>query len=284
MNPVAQIYEYLRARSLRESETWKPASEIRFRPSEIGGCAREIYYRLAGNKPNDFSPETRLLFADGDLHHDAVRRLMLEAGVELSDLIFTETTITETGSARRTIDVEFADKVYPVLLSGRTDGSIKFGDTIVLLELKSIGKNKYDNFQRVFAKGGPNALLKILRADTKDKDSKRQAKHANRRFWYQFQTTLLVTNQPAVYVVFKNRDTGQIGLVGDDGVRAGLLVEADAAVQSTILKRCAMILRALERQQPPSAEFMDGSMSCNMCNFYHLCWGANKEKDNAEIS
>lgn len=277
-NPVQQIYDHLRARTVRDSETWKPASEVRFRPSELGGCSREIYYRLKGNKPRDLPPETLLLFEDGDLHHDSVRHLMKEAGVELQDLVFHEGgKIEETGGVRRTINVEFGDKEYPVLISGRTDGRVKFGEELLLLELKSVNKNKYENFQRVFQKYGEKGVLDLLRDKPRDKDAKRQGQHYNRRFWYQFQSTLLVCDQPAMYVILKNRDNAQIGLVDADGVRCGFRVDADAEVQATILRRCAMVLKALETSTPPQAEFMDGSMSCNMCNFYPLCWGANKE-------
>lgn len=279
-NPVQQLYDYLRAKSESAGRDWKPASEVRFRPSEIGGCAREIYYRLAGNKPRDIPPETLLLFEDGDLHHDAVRHLMQEAGIELQDLVFhKDGKVEETGSARRTIDVEFGNKVYPVTISGRTDGSVRVDENMVLLELKSVNKNKYEGLQRVFQKYGEAGVIKTLQDEAKDKEIKRQAKHYHRRFWYQFQSTLLVTNQAMMYVVLKNRDNAQIGLVAEDGTRHGLMVEADEEVQATILRRCAMVLRALEKEEPPQAEFMDGSMSCSMCAFYHLCWGANKREE-----
>jgi hypothetical protein len=142
-----------------------------------------------------------------------------------------------------------------------------------------VNKYKFNKYQGVFAKGGNEALLKLLRGEAKAKAGARpEPQHAHRRVWYQFQATLLLLGRPNMFVVFKDKDMGQVGFVAPDGTRDGLLIEADPETQQRILKRCAVVLKALEKGEPPSTEFADGSTTCGMCAFHHLCWGALKKE------
>jgi hypothetical protein len=277
MNPIQQLYDYY---SRREAEKRAhKAPPIRFRPSEIGGCQQEIYYRLAGNEPKPFTPDTLRMFDDGDLHHDQVRRDMEKAGVELTDLTITEAAVTETGGAKRVFPVEFGGKTYEVEISGRNDGGVVYDGISPVLEIKSVNKYKFTKYHNIWTKGGNKALLALLKDEAKPKAGARpEPAHANRRVWYQFQATLLLLGRPNMFVVFKEKDMGQIGFKDADGKRDGLLIEADPEVQAMILQRCAMILRALEKGVPPSTEFADGSTTCGMCAFRHLCWGALKQE------
>lgn len=279
-NPVQRIYDYLEEKEAARAARPK-SDKIRFRPSEIGGCWREIWYRLSGYEPRPIDGRTSLLFMDGDLHHNVIRQLMQEAGVELGDLIFqADGEVEETGVVLRTVTVPFGGKEYDVTLSGRADGAVRTEEGMDLLEIKSVGKWKFDKFQTTFLKGGEKAVIKLLRDEVKPRAGARPSpKHANRRFWFQFQSTMLAADRTAMYIVFKNRDTGEIGFLDDEGVRHGFRVLADEAVQQEILARCARVMKALEEKKPPSTEFMDGTTPCNMCNFYQHCWGAMKEKE-----
>lgn len=277
-NPVQKIYEYLEEKEAARSARPR-TDQVRFRPSELGGCWREIYYRLAGYEPRPIDGRTALLFGDGDLHHDSIRKLMLAAGVELGDLTFSaDGSVEETGSVMRTLVVPFGGKDYEVLISGRMDGSVRTEHGMDLLEIKSVGTWKFQKFQNAFLKGGEKAIMKLLRDDVKARAGARpNPRHANRRFWFQFQATMIAADRSAMYVVFKNRDTGEIGFLDEEGARHGFRVVADEGVQSEILARCARVLKALDEKRPPSQEFMDGTTPCNMCSFYQHCWGAMKK-------
>ncbi len=276
MDPIQQLYDYLAAEEAQRVARWRPPSALRFRPSELGGCWRAMYYRLQGNQPRPIRPETKLLFLDGDIQHNVIRNMLREAGVELGDLVFEAAGgVEETGASVRAITVPHGDRVYEVLLSGRTDGAIAVDGKMVTLEIQSVGKYKFDQFQAAFQKGGVKAVTKFLRDDVKKRAGARpHPRHGNRRFWFQFQGTMLLREAPQLYVVFKNRDTGEVGLKDHEGGRHGVLLDADPEVQEEIMARCAVVLRALEAGSPPSQEFMEGSTSCNLCDFYNLCWGA----------
>jgi hypothetical protein len=274
-DPIQKLYDYLSAEEATRVTRWRPPSELRFRPSELGGCWRALYYRLQGNQPKPIKAETKLLFLDGDIQHNVMRNMFREAGIELGDLVFeADGGVEETGASKRAIVVPHGGQEFTVLLSGRTDGLIDVDGKMVLLEIKTIGKYKFDQFQYQFAKGGTKAVIRFLRDDVKKRAGARpHPRHGNRRFWFQFQGTMLLREAPQIYIVLKNRDTGEIGLRDPEGGRHGLLIDADPEVQDEILARCAVVLRSLEAGTPPSTEFMDGSTSCNLCDFRHLCWG-----------
>lgn len=274
-NPVQAVHDMLAAKAAQQHDNWHPP-KLRFRPSEIGGCWREIYYRLAGNQPSALPARSMLLFTDGDMHHNIVRQMMQEAGVKLGDLIFeADGQVTETGVSIRTVQFEHGGKVYDITVSTRVDGQVEVAGEMVLLEIKSIGKYKFEKFAGAFLKGGEAEVMKHLRdEDVKRAGARPKPAHENRRFWLQFQATLLATDRPRMYVVFKNRDTGEVGFADKDGGMHGFMVHSDGAAQTEVQQRCAVVLKALESGRPPSTEFSDGSTSCRMCNFYGLCWGA----------
>jgi len=282
-DPIQRVYTYLLEKAAKRAERFTATPPLRFRPSEIGGCKREIFYRLSGKKPRAVSGETQLLFMDGEVHHNVIRQLMREAGVTLGDLVFgPEGEIEETGGTLRVLTHTLGEKTYDVQLSGRSDGSVDVGEgaaAMPLLEIKTVGRFKFYEFERAYLKGGEKSVLKLLRDDVKKKaGAKPHPEHANRRIWYQFQATLLLVDQPYICVQFKNRDKCELGLLGEDGLRHSVLIAADPDVQQDVLARCAVVLRALETGVAPMAEFMDGSMSCKMCNFYQYCWGATKKE------
>jgi hypothetical protein len=67
-----------------EKETedeWRPKRVIgSFRGSELGDCPRYIQYELRGFEKEPVSPELGLLFRDGHLHHDALRKELSAVG------------------------------------------------------------------------------------------------------------------------------------------------------------------------------------------------------------
>ncbi len=274
-NPIQQLYDYYAKRDARPHK----APPIRFRPSEVGGCWRETFFRLRGDEPKPIGPDTLRMFDDGNLHHDQIRRDMQAAGVHLTDLDITDAAVTETGGARRVFEVELGGKTYRVEISGRNDGGVEYDGLTPVLEIKAVNKYKFQKYAGIFHKGGAPALLKLLRDEAKPKAGARpEPAHAQRRVWFQVQATLLLLGRSQMFLVFKDKDMGQIGFVSPEGVRDGLLIEADPEVQQKILTRCAVVLRALEKNEPPSTEFADGSTTCGMCSFHQLCWGSLKRE------
>lgn len=278
-DPIQKLYAYLEAEEATKVARWRPPSAIRFRPSELGGCWRAIYYRLAGKQPGPLKPETKLLFLDGDVAHNVVRQMLNEAGVVMGDLVFeADGGVEETAAGTRILTVKHGDAEFDVTLSGRTDGSIEVDGRMILLEIKSVGHYKFEQFEQAWKKGGQKAILKLLKDDVKKRAGARpHPRHANRRFWFQFQSTMLLREAPQIYVVFKDRDKGTIGLADAEGKRWGVTLDADPEVQEEILARCAVVLRSLETGKAPSTEFMDGSYTCLGCDFYKECWGAMRD-------
>lgn len=276
MDPIENLYEYLEKEEATRVERWRPPQDLRFRPSELGGCLRALYYRLAGNRPRPLRADTKLMFLDGDVQHNVIRQMMREAGAVLGDLTFEEDGgVEETGASKRTISINHGGKDYDVTLSGRNDGLVEIDGRMVLLEIKTVGGYKFQQFQYAYERKGAAGVIKLLQDDVKKRAGARpHPRHANRRFWYQFQGTMLLRDAPELYVVIKNRDGCEVGLKAAGATRgSGVLVPADPDVQDTILHRCASVLAALDVQQAPMAEFMDGSRTCLNCDFYNLCWG-----------
>lgn len=63
-----------------KQESTKPHTVGVYRASEIGGCARALQYATLNYSAETLTPETHLIFADGHIHHTAVRGLLGRVG------------------------------------------------------------------------------------------------------------------------------------------------------------------------------------------------------------
>jgi hypothetical protein len=116
----------LEQKEMELRDEWRAPRTIgSFRGSELGDCPRYIQYVLQGYKGEPPSPELGMLFADGHLHHDAVRAELAKVG-RVTNREF---------SAWKSFEVEVGTRVAKFNLTGTLDGVFN-GDFI--FDIKSI--------------------------------------------------------------------------------------------------------------------------------------------------
>lgn len=127
-------------------DEWRPPRLQRsFRGSELGDCSRAIQYAALGVKQEPIGPELALLFADGNLHHDALRSQLRKIG--------TVTNVEHPSF--KVYQVGYKDKNFSITLTttcdlhfaGRYVGELKSISTFSFKGLsEEVVKDKYEHY------------------------------------------------------------------------------------------------------------------------------------------
>jgi len=134
-------------------------------------CARKLVYdRLNWQEKLLPEPSKLMIFREGNLHEEAVVKLLQEAGFN----------IVET---QRPFE-------WPELqVRGRIDGRLKLDGQLIPLEIKSINSYGFDAINSV-------------------EDMRSSSKWWERGYYDQFQLYLFMTNEPEGIMLFKNKQSG----------------------------------------------------------------------------
>jgi CRISPR/Cas system-associated exonuclease Cas4 (RecB family) len=167
LNIVQKVTEYLQG----ERKGFAPACNY---ASQAGHpCARKLVYdRLNWQEKLLPEPAKLMIFREGNLHEEAVIRLLQDAGLQV-------------------VETQRPFSWDELQVRGRLDGRIKDEGRLIPLEVKS--SNSYD-FDKI---------------NTKD-DLKTSAKVWIRGYLDQIQLYLLMANEPEGILLLKNKQTGQL--------------------------------------------------------------------------
>lgn len=265
MDPVKQTYAMLDAGALAEFNDGYKRPQ-RFRASEVANCSRQIWYAVSGYEKD--SPEQgkqSLYGVYGDLTHDVIRNLMLQAGVKLDGLEFHEDgSITELVDLREKVTyngVEFT-------VAARADGIVEIDGKRYGLEIKSVSAYVYDYMHKVLTGTatknmkaqygeGPIGLRKYIAAKYK-------------KYLQQAHLTAYLAGLDGTYLVIADRSSCQFGFDGDG---SALLLDLDMDMVNETLAKLAMIQKKIASGDPPMRDFNKGSKECGWCPYQGRCWG-----------
>lgn len=276
MDPVKRMYLTLQAEQEAKLLEYKMPKQ-RIRASETGTCKRATVYRLMGYIPKVFGARGVDFSEDGDIHHDAVRFKLKNAGNKLDFLRFNEDrTVTELAEGVFTVKHKCPDgEVVDISYSWRADGAIRIGNTWHVLEIKSIGSGDRRIYQQAWASGSPDAVLGKMMESSKGMGYVMQCHAVMEGF-----KRNLKKSMKKAYLLIKDRDYCAIGLHSfnrPEQIVGGPTVQYRKAMWTQVLNRGATIMRCLKSGELPMAEFLPSSKECtSMCNYYHLCHGAAK--------
>jgi hypothetical protein len=260
-DPIAKLYEFLRLKGIDDLKNWAPPHH-HYWASESGGCLRRVYYRLSGLKPLPETPEDMLLSMDGDVHHDIVRQLFDQAGIEQRAIVFEESgSVKETGQ-RKTYHFEG----YDIEVSGRCDGEIATPRGWAVHEIKSIWFYGYKYYQDDYKKGGADAVLERI-------------EKKNGAWVPQAQFMMDMRELDTWYLTLKDRNFGGIGFERE-GRRVGVYLDRDPKVLDTALADLVTVEKALEGStDPPPQRFLAGDWKCKSCRWRYACHDADARRD-----
>jgi len=255
MEPITRLYEWFgEQESKRTGEITQPSN--RFRPSEMGGCSRAIFYRMRGGlvvEPG--RPHMYPISEDGDIGHDIVRWNLRKAGVELDWLDFDEVTgkVVETQAFKYPMDID--GKEY--LISGRCDGKIKVHGRWMPLEIKTLNGFGFKYILKAYNEG---RILEYL----EDKYTK-----------YLIQTVLCADSlgYDETYLIIKDRSSCQVGMHDEaNDFREGLIIKNDPALLERMKKKMRSIAKSLETNTEPPRAYTEKSRECGWCPYKEMCW------------
>lgn len=276
MDPVKAMY--LATQAKQEAKLLNHKMPVqRFRASEVGTCKRAIWYRLKGYIPTAFSARGLDFSEDGDMHHDAVRFKLKEAGVKFDSLRFNKDgTVDELADGVFTVKHTAPDgEKFELTFSWRADGEIRIGTTWHVLEIKSIGSGDRRIYQQAWHSGSPDVVLGKMMESSKGMGYIMQCHVVMEGF----KRNLNKVRKKA-YLLFKDRDYCAIGLHTwgrDEQIVGGPTIQYTKSMWTQICNRMATVQRGLNSNVPPQPEFLPSSKECkNNCNFLHLCHGADK--------
>lgn len=264
-DPIQRIYERRRLENIQALQKYK-APRPNFRASEVRNCVRQVYYRLAGYIPKASDPRLDDYGVDGDYNHDMVRDFLVRHGVKIMGVRF-EKDGTQTETMSKTVEYEFGG--YKFKVSARLDGAIRIGGVKHILEIKSKGFWKLKPFLEAFSGGGGETAV---RGALQREAPEHQA---------QLNLCMDMFNIRHGYLVFKDRSECAVGLHERnhrERILGGVIFDFDAKLHTATMRRLASVQQALEQEVPPDAEYIDGSKPCNMCDFHHLCHGADQRR------
>lgn len=266
-DPVAKIYAQRQKNIMKSLRHYTAPKRKHFRASGLSTCKTALYFQQAGYIPAAEDVSMSGYGPDGDMHHDQVRRDLVEAGVKVSGVRFDANgRVTETES--HVIDVTYRDQKFTI--SMRLDGFIHISQRKHVLEIKSLGFWKYKPIAEVWEKSKSEAaVLGWIIANRKD-------------FLYQTHACMLGAKTYRAYLLFKDRDSCKMGLHAGDTTNhiiGGPIVMFDPGVWDSVCARLATVCQALDTGTPPPPEFIPSSRECGYCKYKHLCHGAaNRER------
>jgi CRISPR/Cas system-associated exonuclease Cas4 (RecB family) len=287
MDPIQRMYLNRDERERQKIRDYKKPP-ARFRASELADCKRKIWYRHSGYVPaprTGFSDDWSI---DGDVHHDVVRQIMLEFGIQLCGITQHESGSTEEdGFVAHDFDVDGRT----ITVSTRQDGWIWHEDYgWMLLEIKSQGHWVYHYVNKAYTDGwkddagveypaGPKAAVAYLMEKKPEYLAQVMAGIAIARAQGSAPTP---DGEPLdldhAYLVIKDRGNCHIGLGTGDGDLQGLVIPYDQDILDKALRRAYVVKGKVLDGQPPMAEFTAGSKQCGYCPYRYACHDADKRR------
>jgi CRISPR/Cas system-associated exonuclease Cas4 (RecB family) len=267
MDPVKQTYEHIQQMLKEEHDRYGPPPQ-RFRASEAGACPRQVYYRLAGYKPE--TPRTaflELLTSMGELQHNVVRWRMKQAGVDLFDLSFNEETGEVEEENHRKVKVQHNGEEFVVAF--RSDGGVNIDGVPHVLEIKTIDGFSFSAMNKVFQNGGWPALKEYL---TSGEGKNRGDKYSK---WFKQATISGLLSKERLdnaYLIIADRSMGQFGFAGEN---SGLAFKLEEEELNKCLSMFAYVAKALREGEPPMQEYLQNSKECGYCPYKNRCWGGS---------
>lgn len=268
IDPIKQMYAARERELIEDLKKYKRPRD-NFVASELNACRRAIWYRLSGYIPAARRPRGEDYGDDGNLHHDAVRNRMRKAGIKIGDVKFNkDNTVEETGVY--VLNITHNKQTFKIAM--RLDGTITIGTVKHTLEIKSLGYWKYKPLADVWNnKGTPFSTAAVLAYI---------AQH-RRDMLYQVHANMVATGLKKAYLVFKDRSDCALGLHGKDNpeqIIGGVVVPFSDTVWEGVLSKLAFVQKHLKSKTPPPPDYQIESTECGYCNFYHLCYGAEKRR------
>jgi len=167
LNIVQTVQDYLQ----KERRGYAPACN--YASSAGHPCARKLVYdRLNWQEKLLPNPTKLLIFREGNLHEEAVTRLLQDAGLQ----------IIETQRPFEWPELE---------VRGRIDGRLKLDGRKVPLEIKSINSYGFDKINSV-------------------EDMRNSSKWWERGYYDQFQLYLFMANEEEGIMLFKDKQSGKL--------------------------------------------------------------------------
>lgn len=167
INIIQQVEEHLQ----KERRGYAPACN--YASSAGHPCARKLVYdRL--NWQEKLLPDTRtlLVFREGNLHEEAVMRLLQDSGFNI-------------------IETQRPFEWPELQVRGRIDGRIKFNGQNIPIEIKSINSYGFESINTI-------------------EDMRNSSKFWERGYYDQFQLYLFMTNEPEGIMLFKDKQSGRL--------------------------------------------------------------------------
>jgi hypothetical protein len=257
-DPITQLYAWLREKARKDLEAWSPPHH-HYWASEAGGCLRRVYYRLKGLKPLPETPESLLLSMDGDVHHDIVRQLFEQAGVE-------QRAIEATDSGFRGQRKTYHHRGYDIEVSGRCDAEIATPHGWAVHEIKSIWFYGYKYYLDDYKKGGAEAVLERMRKK-------------NATWEPQAQFMMDFRGLPKWFLTLKDRNFGGLGFESGGGPPHGFYLDRDPKKLDDALDRLVIVEKALTAEEPPVHGHLPSTWMCKVCRWRYACHDADARRE-----
>lgn len=273
IDPIKQMYAARERELVKKIQSYK-RPRANFVASELAACRLAIWYRLSGYIPMARRARGEDYGNDGNLHHDAVRNQMREAGIKIGDVKYnTDGTVEETGVF--VLDVTHKGKKFKI--SMRLDGTVMLGTVKHTLEIKSLGywkfKPLYDVWNHKDHPGSTAAVLGYIHQNRKD-------------MIYQVHANMVATGCKKAYLVFKDRSDCALGLHNKKDptdIIGGVIVTFNPTVWDNVLDKMSFIQKHLDSGKQPDPDFQIEGAECGYCNYHHLCHGAAKREKNGLV-
>jgi CRISPR/Cas system-associated exonuclease Cas4 (RecB family) len=279
MDPIVRIYKQRDEEGRERARNYRIPAQ-RFRASELADCKRKMWYRKMGYVPK---PDTGFAMdwsIDGDLHHDVIRQVMLDAGIELAGITRNEDGTTEEDMFTKHT---FLHDGQEIVVSTRQDGWIKHDDYgWMLMEIKTVSHWKYKYMHEAYLKGGHDGVLEYL-----------QEKYRN--YIYQMHAGLAIAKAQGpkalpfdpsekhtldhAYLVIKDRSNCHMGFHDEErGVLGGVIMPYSDDTWNIVLNRCAQVSRKRDENVPPRPDYTSSAAPCQYCDYRYACHDAEKRR------
>jgi len=215
----------------------------------------------------------------GDVDHDLTRQLMEGHGIKITDVAFNaDGTVDELKLVVRDFTVDTVDGPVTITVSSRADGGIFIApNEEVLLEIKGKGYHAFDWLQNRFTAGYTN--LKGTNIGPGREAVLAYVKDKYTGDYKQTQVTMKLTKHSQCYLLYKDRDNGQLGFYNEfTGERSGVYVPFNEDAFQGVLQHFAYVEQHCIKDEPPTAEFTPKSRPCTWCPFKYLCHDADQRQ------
>lgn len=258
MDPVKAMYDRRTKELIFEATRknfYKP-KEIRFRASELAACPRQIYHRLVGDRPLPTAPRLGDYNSAGDAAQDICRQRLVDAGIPVGGVEFTDQGQIETTSKVGT----FTHKGVDIKIAARLDGMLEYGDHKGILEIKSVGYWKYDGMCKAFTSKGEQGL--------RDHITKKYLSYI-----WQMEASMRINGESEGYLLIYDRGEARIGVrnTRDDTPHGGFWLEADDERWEQILNKLVRIHNAVKNRAALRPGELPGSTACQRCAYQYAC-------------